>query len=624
MASRSSLTFALLAGLAATLCGAASAEAQQCAEAQAGACIDRFGSISAVAWTGGGFTAIGVGDAALAVVSIDREGSVAGTRALELPGWADAASIRIDRVVSGPDGASLLVGSATQTGQVTQVGLIGRLDGEGAVEWGPPLSFSPQTSSIFYSGIHDPVRGRYMLVGRHTSGADDGSCTNWSQGLVLAIPDGDIQTGYMSGTLGVPAAGVDNRIAFYDIAPSGNEGEYVVTGFSTAALPGGGCQDNAVAIITAYNDQNGWTSGNSVVVGRPDQAEIGFALVPAGGRFLMAGYGMAEGSSARAAMVASVAFDGSQPQVRYDPYPEDGSDDSGGDRYRVLLPVSGGAFLVAGSASDGRGGRNHGIWRVIDAGLGSSGPVSYLTRETGSDILAAAAAPDGRVLGVGLHRTDDGSVGWAGIIHGALEMADRRPLDQSLLPLSEAELSAGSLEFSAREVAAGTGYRAGPVEAGARFEAIFPVANAGGFAVSAMSSEGDVDLMLLDAQDGVVAMSANQRDAGEYIHAELEPGDYRVIVLASSDVAEYELRIAAAESPEEEVIDTLMSLDGERRLMLDRLLAASGYGPTANAAIGFGSGAARSVMAMANTVQTALDAGAVAGFLASASGSAAP
>lgn len=598
-----------------------------CEEAAVGLCLEDYDAVTAVAWTGGGFTAIARGESGLNLVRITRSGEVAGRTGLDLPDWILAmpdAEARVDRVVAGPGGSALLVGtvlSGAGDGQ-RQAGLVGRIDQDGYAEWAEPIRLSADTSIILYSGLHDAEAELFVVVGRHTNGADSGQCSFWSQGYAAAFPDAGPLGDPDFLLYGEPMPGPHNRAAFYDIAADDEEGIYALVGFATTSKPSGdGCQDDMLVLEATLDVDEGWATHTTYHLGLDDADEVAFAVTRLRpGSFVLGGYGVEPDSGARAAVAAAFGFDGAVPVLRRHPYPPDGADDGGGDRYRAVVTTEGGAgVLVAGSASESRTARNHGLWRHMTAALGDGGPATFLTRSTGSDILALAAAPDGRVLAAGTHRDGDRNRGWLGLVHGGAELAGRRPPDPELARLTAAETGQGFLEFSEREIRTGTGYFTTDIAEGAVFETRLSVSETSELAISALTASGDIDLMLLDEQERMVAFSGNLGDAGEYLRAAIAPGRYRVKTVALSPIDAYELRIGIAAPAEDEVIAGLMALDLDARRALDRLLWSGGYGRTANPEIGFGAGAARSVLALANTVQADISTDSLAQFLAAAS-----
>jgi hypothetical protein len=595
-----------------------------CDEATTGICLDQFGAIVAVEWTGSGFTAVADEDGALFLLDVSLTGEIRRRTAIDLPDWvrqSQGSIARIDKIVAG-SGSALLVGSVLDaSGGGQQTGLIGRIEDGGGVEWAGPITTGNGSSTILYSGVHDPASGRFIVVGRHTNGADSGKCAFWSQGYLTVFPESGPLRSISQIFYGKRAPGPTNRIAFYDIAAAEDGTGYAVVGFATAPRRGGGCQDDMLAMELRSEPDGDWRIGVSHRLGSDDGDEVAFDVARhRGDRFTVVGYGIEPRGKARAAVAAAFALDGSPPDIRYHAYPED--DDSGGDRYRAVVPIDGGErILVAGSASESRSARNQGLWRLLGGSLKEDGPATFLTIGTGSDILAAAAAPDGRVLAAGAHRKGEDTSAWLGVIYGAVEIAGRRAPDQNLSRLTAAELTQGHVKFSEREFRGGAGYFTADVAEGTVFETQLAFSEPTQLAVSALTGEGDIDLMLLDEDETLIAFSTNLGNAGEYMRAWVEPGEYRVRVIAASAIDAYEFRARLASPEEQEVIASLMALDPGSRKALDRLLASGGYGHTANPDIGFGSGAARSVLALANTVQADLSGGALAQFIVSAAAS---
>jgi hypothetical protein len=485
--------------------------------------------------------------------------------------------------------------------------------GDGNVRWSPPLRMSQETSIILYSGLWDEASQRLIMVGRHTNGSDNGRCAFWSQGLVLSMP----QTGQPSvNAVGAQQAGPRNRIAFYDIAPTG-EGDFVVAGFGTA--PGreaGTCQDNALAMRIGGGADGRWNNGEPVAIGTREAGEVAFAVGAGdGGRHVIAGHGAAEGG-ARAALLASVSLSGGEPAVVHHAYPDE-SDDSGGDRYRAMVALPGGSRLVAGSSSASRQGRNQGIWRVVGPSL-DGGAAQYLTQEAGSDILGLALGEGGTVLAVGTHGDGRANIGWMGVIHGGgasiVASGERRQPDAALPEVTAAEAAAGSLTLSERELTAGVGLRGGAVAAGQGFEFRFPVSRPTLVTARGLTASGDFDLALMDGAGRLVAFSSNLDDAGEYLGATLAPGDYRLRLVAVADVSAYEVRMAVGAPDEAAVASGLSVLDPQGRKALSARLQEAGYGASGNPDIGFGAATVRSLIAWYGTYHATLEPAGIAGF----------
>jgi hypothetical protein len=581
------------------------AASQDCPEATVGICFPEYREISTIAATGQGFAAIASREDGLDLLMLDGAGRPVGPpRSITIPQWlagAGTVELAIKRLVPGAGGTMLMVGwAALQSEQ--QTGVLIMIDRDGAVLWSKRLMLDADTSVIAYSAAYDAPARRFLVVGRHTNGPDDGKCKAWSQAIVASVSErsGNIDS---IRSIGRAESGFDNRIALQDIAPTGTPGHFVAAGFATHRnSKGNGCQDDAMAVQISGGTADDWNIGEPYSIGGDNAGEVAFAVAAAGNeRFLVAGYGVEEHSQARAALVASFAF-GSEPSVVTHPFPENGSDTSGGDRYRVIVPLrEPGSFLVAGSGSTSKAGRNQGIWRVLPASLDPAGPLRSLTTQSGSDILGAARGSDGGVVGVGANARGSGSMGWIGLIfEPEAPASERREPDTGLPLFSAAETAAGLVEISEREISKGIGFRQANAKAGTEMELSFSLSDGGNVAVSALPSSGDVDLVLLDKAGDVVAFSSNLNDAGEYLSAVLAPDAYRVKVVAVSDTAVYEVRLTAANT-EADVLATLQLLNAQSRKELSQSLQQAGYGTAGNPDIGFGGDTVRAVLASFNT-----------------------
>jgi hypothetical protein len=582
------------------------AASQDCPEATVGVCFAEYKEISAIAAAGQGFAAIASRDDGLDLLDLDAAGRAVGTpRSIAVPQWLAAAGmveLAIKRLVPGAEGSMLMVGWASLQSE-QQIGVLIMVDRQGAVLWSQQLVFGTDTSVIVYAAAYEASARRFVVVGRHTNGADNGKCEAWSQGLVASVAesDGKIQS---IRSIGNAASGFDNRIAFHDIAPAETAGQFVAAGFATHRnKKGNGCQDDAMAMMVGGGAANDWNLGQLYSIGGADTGEVAFAVAAAGGeRFIVAGHGVDERTQARAALVASFAFD-AEPFAATLPYPATGDDTSGGDRYRVIVPLrEPGSILVAGSGSASKTGRNQGIWLVLSAALEPMGPMQTLTTQSGSDILGASLGDDGSVVAVGTHARETGSIGWIGRIFEPQAIpSERREPDESLPMFSQAEVASGSVQISQREIRDGIGFRQTNAKAGAEMELGFSLSDAGSVVVSALPSAGDLDVMLLDKTGRVVAFSSNLNDAGEYLSAALVPDTYRVKLVAVSDTAEYEVRLTAANT-EADVLAILQRLNAVSRKELSRFLEQAGYGTAGNPDLGFGGDTVRAVLASLNTV----------------------
>ncbi len=594
---------------------------EACGEATVGSCFPQYDSIAAVATTSSGFAAVGLHKTGLDLLSLGPDGERTGSRQLALPDWLaeeGAERVEVQKLVAGSDEELLIVANVAigPSDRRTQAGVFGLVDSAGAVDWSGPMRFSNQTSTILYSGVHDPAEDRFLLVGRHTNGADSGRCTSWSQGLIISASRSGLQVNLS----GAASPGTHNRTAFYDIASVG-DGAFAVTGFATArGNAAGTCQDNAVVMQISGGIDGEWSAGNRVSFGDSGVNEVAFAIAAAGdGRVILAGQGGVPDGGARAAMLATLPLDGGKPEVEFLPFPEDASDKAGGDRYRAIARLPGeDGFVVAGSASSSREARNQAMWQHITE-PGDRSAVSFLTETRGSDILGLAADEGGTVLAVGTHG-DGGraNVGWLGIIYGGgpVMSAERREPDTSLPEITAAEAAAGGLALSERELNAGIGLRGANLKAGSVFDVNFSVSADVSLTARGLPAQGDFDMALFDGAGRLVGYSSNLDDAGEYAAFRLQAGAHTLRLVAVTDVPTYEIRLGVGEPIDADVAIELETLDATARKVLTDQLADAGYGAAANPNIALGPQTVRSLIAYYGTFHAEVDSGSVAGFAA--------
>ncbi|MER8842832.1 hypothetical protein NKH86_29845 [Mesorhizobium sp. M0913] len=579
-----------------------------CAEAVIGDCYPQYSAISAVVEAGSGFAALGEQETGFDLLRISASGKILGHITIDPPTWVgpEASAPKFEDMVAGPDGTLLLIGWAvvTEADISYQAGVVALVSMGGAVTWSNPLRQSGGTSTILYAGTYDTAGKRFLVVGRHTNGADNGKCEFWSQGIVLSIPEADVTHAFPVRFVGASEPGPRNRIALYDIMPIGAKGQFVATGFATAKAAGNRCQDNAMAVQISGGAKSDWTIGKPYVIGAGDADEDAYAIADGGkGRFLLAGKGTFSNTGAPAALLAAFTFANAAPMVRIDPFPEDGSDTTGGDRYRVIVPLKEeGRYLVAGSASQRRQDRNQGIWQFISSTLESPGPANFLTHESGSDIAGAALGQDGRVLAVGTHGQGKNTIGWMGLLNDQVTSAGTRREPDSQLPMLDAkDMEAGSIVVSRNEIGNGVGFRGPHMTARAQMEFRFSLVDAIDITATALASTGDVDLALMDSHGAILAYSSNLGDAGEYLHAKVGPGDYGVKLIAASYVSDFEFRTMSADVGKE-VMLSLSGLDPDGRKALNAFLKNAGYGDGGNPDIGLGGDTVCSVLAYYNTL----------------------
>ncbi|ESZ62463.1 hypothetical protein X728_11500 [Mesorhizobium sp. L103C120A0] len=596
---------------------------EQCGEATVGKCFPEYSAIATLTAIDHGYAAIAARGIELSLLRIDASGLNVEASSLPRPRWLTSAADAptINRLVAGPNGSALAVGWAAigSSEDLRQVGVLGLIASNGSVTWSEPVSLDQEGATILHSATYDAAAKRFVIVGRVTNGNDSGTCEKWAQAIVFSVADTSATT--VPATIkrfGSTSAGPHNRIALLDIVAGANPGEFVGVGFAAdKAEEGAGCQDNAIAV--KIKDAGGtWQISKPYVLSGSSAGEVANAVAPAGPRqYVYAGSGFDMAAKAKAAMVGTFGFGNEDSWIEMHPY-RDRKDTRGGDRYRAVVPMRWpGKVLVAGSASFSKDGRNQGLWRVISIDQKPAGDAQYLTEDDGSDILAVARGRDGRILAAGTHGGGDDKIGWLGMVVDEQFAASRREPDKSLKLVSDSDVAAHSVAIGERDIASGTGFRQKGAKAGLAMDTHLNFTREVDLTASALPVGGNVDLALIDSQGKPIAQSMNLNDAGEYLHAHLTPGDYRLIALASTNVDEYEVRLSQA-SIEGEVLSELTALDPDTRTALSDELEGAGYGVAANPAITLGGDTVRALLAYFNTFQTDLEPGAINQFIADA------
>src|SRR5262249_43578963 len=138
-----------------------------------------------------------------------------------------------------------------------------------------------------------------------------------------------------------------------------------------------GCQDN-IFVGTLAEANNRWTLPAQFSFGSGDANEVAFAIKPiGGGRYLLAGYGVDAPTGALAAKAYRVKIAPSQVEEELSkPYPENGSDKDGNDRYYVIIPMPAGRFLLGGWASASKQSPRRAVWQWVSADLRNNGPLN--------------------------------------------------------------------------------------------------------------------------------------------------------------------------------------------------------------------------------------------------------
>jgi hypothetical protein len=610
----------LLAAVLGLVCALAGAAHAACGDEDRIRCRPDFEVIKAVLATGDGFTAAGqvksTAASGLALLRLGRGGEARGVVPVPWPTeltFNEQAIADPRRLIALANGDVVLLAQIfpDQT-QTRQFAAVTRIAANGRIVW--TRSFPEATTSVvFDSGYYDSKGDRLILVGRRQLGPDMGRCENWSQSMVVTMAASDGRLVAEPLIQGEQGRARTNRQAIFDLTPDGTTGNFVVTGFFTA--PHGTdrerCQDN-IFVGTLTQIGNRWTLARLGAIGTNTADEVAFSIkTTADGFYLLAGYGRDEGAPAAQAYRVRLRPFAVQGLLS-EPFPKDGSDMTGGDRYRVIVPLAEkDRFLLAGSVSTSAQASNRAFWQTVTADLKSADPLVLVNNTLGSDIFDAALSPTGQVLAVG-RWTDEGGrrVGWTGFISGtgaggapmtgaggAPMTLDRRPPDSRLMRLSSLPFAGGAYRLPAAAAVSGVGFYDEKLEAGSQVDLAFSVATARALKISAHTETGDVDLVVSDARKRPVSFSNFKGTATELLIATLPPGDYTISLVAQTTVGAYEFRIAPFQEINTKVLAKLQELSEPQRQQLFDALVAAGYTPPGNLSIALGSESARALLA---------------------------
>jgi hypothetical protein len=576
-------------------------------------CREEFEVITAVAWTGNGFAIAGQvrrdGSLGLALLWLTRTGEPRRIIALPLPGnWMVSGQMIAEprKLIALPSGGLILVGQLQPAEETRTIGWAMRIADNGQVLWNKPIEDS-SGSVVVHSAHYDPNADRVIVVGRLTLGSDDGQCEKWSQSLVVTLKASDGEPVVPRFTRGEQGRVPTNRQAIFDIIAGEKSGTFVVAGFATAAASTAvgarsprRCLDNMFVGMLAP-DRGKWTLATLGRVGSKDANEVAFSIKAAekGGYYLLAGHHRDSPTDAAAAQAYRIRLAPFAVSAHLStPYPPDGSDRTGGDRYRIIVPLlDKNRFLLAGSVSIGARGLNQAMWQIVSADLKTVDAPVVLSA-IGSDIFDAAISPDGSVLVVGRWTDEEGRrVGFTGFIGERPVVSDRRQPDSRLADLSTLPFSDGAFRMPGAALSAPTGYFGRHLAAGSQVDLAFSVSATRVLKASVHTESGDVDLVISDRAGRPVAFSNFRGSATELLITTLSPGPYTLSILAQTVVPSYDVRLAFAQEIDIRALAALAQLSEEQRIQLADELAAAGYTRRVEPTIALGGETARSLLA---------------------------
>lgn len=587
-------------------------------------CQTDFTTISSVARTAKGFLAVGQikkgPDLSLGLLRLTPSGQTAGISSLPIPGdlASEGTTVVGDarKIIALPDGGALILAQLSIGGD-KQIAWALRVSADGGVIWNKAFTRDPVGLTIFNSAYHEKDGDRLIIVGRRTSGYDEGRCTNWSQSLVVTLKASNGLPEIPTYFIGTQGGGPNNRQAIWDIIAGEKPNTYVVTGFSTSASAAkpGECQDDVLVqtltLSPPKSSNSTWTASPAKKFGAADASEVGFALKSSGNSaYLVAGYGKTStGAPAAQAYRVKVTPSFTVEGPVNIPFPFDGSDKSGVDRFRAVVPLKDNSrFLLVGSGSSGKQERNQALWQVVSADLKKSGPPRQFRSQAGSDITDAVLSENGRIFAVGRWIDDDNQgYGWTGFIgieepkETITSLQQRRQPDNQLPALSELTSSNGAFQIPPAKLFAVPGYFGrnldGSTDSKESVNLSFSLTASRTVRISALSDTGDLDLVLLDRNKRPIAFSNFNGPAGELLVVTLSPGDYTIAILGNSPSRSYEVRLAASKEMTTDALLLLQNIPEEKRSSLSEALISAGYASSSDTGISFGSETLRSLAA---------------------------
>jgi hypothetical protein len=583
-------------------------------------CQTDFTTISSVTRTTSGFMAVGQikkgADLNLGLLRLNRSGQAAGAYSMPIPAELVSDGKKVvgegRKIIALPDGGAVILAQLIVGGD-RQIAWALRVSADGSVVWNKVFTSDSVGLTLFHSGYFEKDGDRLIIVGRRTSGFDEGKCTSWSQSLIVTLKASDGRPEIPTLFLGPQGGGPNNRQAILDIVAGDKPNTYVTTGFSTSANTAkpGECQDDVLVqtlALTPPKPQNpasgAWVASPPRKFGTADAAEGAFAIKPLGnGAYLAAGYGKTSaGAPAAQAYRVKFAPSFSVEGPMNTPFPFDGSDKSGLDRFRAIVPLADNSrFLLVGSGSISKQDRNQALWQVVSADLKKNGPPRQFKSQTGSDITDATLSESGRIFAVGRWLDDDGQAyGWTGFINleGTNETTvslKRRLPDLQLPPLSDLTKTEGVYQIPAAKLFTVPGYFGRDLTDDSLS---FSLTNSRTLRISALSDTGDLDLVLFDRNKRPIAFSNFKGSATEILIVPLAAGDYTISVLANSPSRLYEIRLGPYKEMTADALVLLQKIPEDQRPKLSEALISAGYASAPETSvISFGSETLRSLAA---------------------------
>jgi hypothetical protein len=585
---------------------------EACFRSEGVQCREDFKSFTAVSWSGDGYALAGQlrssSNSGVGILRLSRDGQPLRTIPLALPDeklLVDSGPTAIvHKLINLPNNVLVLVGNITISRPLPKViGWLSAFDSNGTI-WQRLLD-DPSASTFLYGALYDAANDRIIVVGKRTLASDNGTCENWSQSYVQGLRGSDGQMLQPSIIQGTQDSIKSNRQGIYSITAGEKPGTFVVAGFSAVAHGGilgdATCKDSMMVAKLTQSDTSRWQLSQMNIIGSEKGGGNAFSIISAGhGAYVLAGQGTDERSGALAAQAYRVKLDPFtiERAVSF-PYPEDGSDTAGGDRYRVIVPIEKGArVILAGSVSRGKTDPNLAMWRKTTTDLLNIDPPTIYSDAGNSDILDAAVSPQGRVLAVGKGgRNGATQTGWFGFIGGKPPSESAQPLSQHGTELSSLQFIDGAYSLPETSLSNDSVYHGSQIATGSHLDIALSISATKTIRISARAGSADIDIVLADATKRVVAYSNFKGSATEYIIETLKPGKYQLSLIAQTDVREFEIHFGPSQEISTSLLLQLQTLTEEERVKFAERLEAAGYAASSEPRIALGSEFARSVLA---------------------------
>ena len=443
-------------------------------------------------------------------------------------------------LVALPDRDFVVFGTARFGDETSPVyyGWAARVGADGRTKWSRAFPGPAGTQQLFHFGKR-LAAGELLAGGRQQVGPGDPKCTSWSKGLVVWIDAGE-------GTIlkePVLLGDERGRMALYGGAED-QAGALFFTGFVTAEVSGDPkrlCQDDQLVLRT---DAAGKERARRAV-GSDRENDIGHDVERLADRHLLVGLEFDEGFGG----MVEVFSDDPQADTVYRRFRE-GS--GGRDRFVAAAedPISR-DYLVVGSWSASEDDPNKAWWYSLDPDDLATTGGGKVADHPASALNGVAALPNGRVLAVGSARPDgETQAGWSLILHegvlSAVEISDKLRIADASRPRLDTLPRSGDAYVLDRLDDQPVGFFHDALKPGDRLALDFETAQPSDIRIVVHPEEGDVDL-LLSRTDGALADFSNYRGkASEVIEEALPKGQYRLEIIAQSDVAALDLSLVAA------------------------------------------------------------------------------